>query len=578
MPSGKAVGVLVACAMALLLFTAVMRSAVPQEEVAHEAARAASNGGVPLLVVLPEDDVDKDFAAKFAIENEAELRRWTEGEDASDPLDGASPMSRADRKRANPNTKFDKFDEGMLEGTGQVGPAAESGLQADNVLQLLRDLRRTGDDIKTVDSQRDTFSSRKDSRVAEGEGRTLVPVDSERAKVKPSSEWATPASPTCYVPPGRDSCGPHFVVAGAMKCGTTSMYAYLLNHPQVLPLAPNAKLNNKAILAEKEVRFFNDPTYTQLATKYDVDGALAQYYDLFQEIPPPSSPSFSGHPHANMVTGEASPMYICSRYAGERARGAMPYGKVIIMLRNPVDRTYSEFWFRQSLSRRSQSKDAGAGVVVLDDVYDDAFLACTASEMEVARRCNHLDLIESPTIATVEEFSSCWNREMAAMRKDVKEGSDYCLARKGEPICNMQYRKFCTGNNIKNSLYAHQMVEWVQAFPDSQIMFIKSEDFYENTAEVMKRVEKFLGLSLSLNFDWHAVTGQAFNIVNPGTRSAEGKDIVAGSSGLRVGASDHEAVSEYPPMKPSTRQQMEQFFRPHNRALQAVLRDKSPVW
>lgn len=211
-------------------------------------------------------------------------------------------------------------------------------------------------------------------------------------------------------------------------------------------------------------------------------------------------------------------------------------------------------------------------------MYDEAFLACVAGEIEVAHKCDHERLIQSPTMETVEEFIACWTRENAAIRGQLKEGSEFCLAREGDPICDVHYRRFCTGNNIKNSMYAHQMVEWVQTFPSSQIMFIKSEDFYHDTATVMKDVERFLGLDLSLNFDWHAVTGQAFNIVNPGTRSAEGRDIVAGSSGLRVGASDHEAVSEYPPMQASTREYLEEFFRPHNQALRSVLESKSPVW
>lgn len=303
MPNGKAIGVIAACALALLLFTAVMRSAGPPKEEVLDPVAASSNGGDPVVVVLPEDDVDKDFAAKFATENVEELRRWTEGEVASDPLDGAAPMSRADRKRANAETKFDKFDEGMLESVKKEETPKERQLQAESVLAMLRDLRSTGDEIKSSNLQ-------KGNQGSSGE-KVLVPVVSANAaKVRPMSEWGEPESPTCYVPPGRDSCAPHFVVAGAMKCGTTSMYAYLLNHPQVLPLAPGAKLNNKAVLAEKEVRFFNDPTYTQMVNKHGIDAALEEYYNLFQEIPPPSSPYFQGHPHRNMITGEASPMYI----------------------------------------------------------------------------------------------------------------------------------------------------------------------------------------------------------------------------------------------------------------------------
>jgi len=557
MPSGKVVGVVAACALVLVLFTALMQSGSSQGDGQEPVALDAAEGA-PAVVRLPEDDVDKDFGATFAQQNREQLVLWENGEHASDPLDGAAPMSKADRKRLDKSTKLDKFDESMLQGQ--------------RVMDRLEELRQTGEQVK-----RDAPKAQSDS--------ILVPLPkaaSERSKAKPASEWATPLSPTCYVPPGRDTCGPHFIVAGAMKCGTTSMYAYLLDHPQVLPLAPGAKLNGKAILAEKEVRFFNDPTYTQMVTKHGLENALDQYYDLFQPIPPPGSPYFAGHELANTVTGEASPMYICTTFAAQRARGAMPYGKVIIMLRNPIDRSYSEFWFRQALSKRSDVASSKVAktppALQIDDVYDSAFHTCVLSEMMVAETCNHVAIADNPTMEAVDEFNSCWQSEMGKVRSDLREGTDFCTLHAGDPVCDVQYRKFCTGNNIKNSLYAHQMIEWAEVFPESQILFLKSEDFYTNTADVMRQVEEFLGLDLSLGFDWHAVTAKAFNIVNPGTRSAEGRDIVAGSSGLRVGASDHEAVSEYPPMSDATRRKLEQFFRPHNEALRRVLGPRSPTW
>ena len=121
----------------------------------------------------------------------------------------------------------------------------------------------------------------------------------------------------CWVPPGRETCAPWFVVAGSMKCGTTSVYSYLLNHPSVLPISPEAKLNNKSILALKEIRFFNDPTYARMVGK-DESSAIDEYYDIFEKI---SSP-VAAHPiNKGKITGEASPMYVVSRKSNFRFIG-----------------------------------------------------------------------------------------------------------------------------------------------------------------------------------------------------------------------------------------------------------------
>lgn len=106
----------------------------------------------------------------------------------------------------------------------------------------------------------------------------------------------------CCIPEGRTSCGPYFVIVGSMKCGTTSLYSYLLNHHQVVPIQPNATLNGP-ILANKEVRFFLDPAYTSQIKAYGYEATINKYYDVFPFI----------SPEDNLISGEASPMYVVSK-------------------------------------------------------------------------------------------------------------------------------------------------------------------------------------------------------------------------------------------------------------------------
>ena len=109
----------------------------------------------------------------------------------------------------------------------------------------------------------------------------------------------------CFIPQRRNTCAPWFIIAGAMKTGTTSIYNYLLNHPQVLPISPNTRVADLyPIIGNKEVRFFNDIVYEKVAALHGND-TLQFYYDVFPAITLPNPKKF--------VTGEASPTYITGK-------------------------------------------------------------------------------------------------------------------------------------------------------------------------------------------------------------------------------------------------------------------------
>lgn len=120
-------------------------------------------------------------------------------------------------------------------------------------------------------------------------------------------------SSKCHVVLGRPGCAPEFVIAGSMKCGTTSLYSYLLEHPKVLSLETKAgkeehKKAIKAPLASKEVRFFNTHQYNGAVKSLGLLEAIHGYLNLFQDI------QYSPDLDEQEITGEATPMYVVSFY------------------------------------------------------------------------------------------------------------------------------------------------------------------------------------------------------------------------------------------------------------------------
>lgn len=102
---------------------------------------------------------------------------------------------------------------------------------------------------------------------------------------------------------------PEFIIVGAAKCGTTSLFKYLAQHPRL------------AAAHEKEVRFF-DRRYSR-GTRW--------YQSHF---------SFAWHDHARF---EASPSYMFFPGVSTRIAQLIPDARIVVLLRDPVERAWSHF-------------------------------------------------------------------------------------------------------------------------------------------------------------------------------------------------------------------------------------------
>jgi len=101
-----------------------------------------------------------------------------------------------------------------------------------------------------------------------------------------------------------------FVVIGAQKAGTTTLYRYLSAHPSLyLP-------------AEKEADFFNHPDRVARGWAW----YLAEYF--------PGAP-------ADRLLGTVTPQYMCDPAVPARLFAQCPAARLIAILRDPVERAYS---------------------------------------------------------------------------------------------------------------------------------------------------------------------------------------------------------------------------------------------
>jgi hypothetical protein len=105
-----------------------------------------------------------------------------------------------------------------------------------------------------------------------------------------------------------------FLIIGAQKGGTTALYYYLRNHPEI------------EMAKEKEVHFFDDE-------------------NIFASIPPNYSiyeSQFVNNKNARLY-GEATPIYLYWNPSCQRIHEYNPNIKLIALLRNPIERAYSHW-------------------------------------------------------------------------------------------------------------------------------------------------------------------------------------------------------------------------------------------
>jgi Sulfotransferase domain len=213
---------------------------------------------------------------------------------------------------------------------------------------------------------------------------------------------------------GRFRLLPSYVIVGAQKGGTSALYEYLVRHPLV------GRSTNE------EIQYFS----------LNYARGTAWYRGHFPTV---ARAAFVRRRYGrDLVTGESSPYYLFHPLALERIRELLPDARLIVVLRNPVDRAYSQY---------NHSRQMGAEPL-------ETFEAGLAAE------AGRLD------------------GELEKMLAD--------------PF----YNSFSHYNHsyLARGLYVEQLERLYRLFDERQILLEAAEDLSRHTEAVYLRVLEFLGL------------------------------------------------------------------------------------
>lgn len=211
---------------------------------------------------------------------------------------------------------------------------------------------------------------------------------------------------------------PDFLIIGTQKGGTTSLYNYLQAHPCITPAA------------RKEVHFFD--------RRLNLNKGLGWYRGHF----PTCIERYYAHHlrKETFVTGEATPEYLFLPHIPYKVARVLPHVKLIILLRHPVDRAYSQ--------------------------YQHA-------------------VVQGHETRSFEEAINDQEARFAEEQVNILQDTDY------ERYTYMQH---CY---LTRSIYIDQLQRWMSLFPREQFLILKSEEFYAAPAVSLKQVLDFLSVPVS---------------------------------------------------------------------------------
>ncbi len=248
---------------------------------------------------------------------------------------------------------------------------------------------------------------------------------------------------------------PDFLILGASRCGTTSLHYYLNIHPAIS-------------MARKEVHFF-DLFYNNGIGWYR-QFFPTLFYKYYCEII-----------HSQkLLLGEATPYYLLHPLAPQRVSQFSPSVKLIVLLRNPVDRAYSDYWLQVKLGVETLSFEK-------------------AIDLEPERLKGE------------------------KQRIIIQDGRYY----------SFNHHRF---SYLARSTYIDQILVWQRLFMPEQMLILRSEDFFEAPCTVYNKVCDFLNLP-------------SYNLKSP---------------------QKHKSV-DYLDMAKTTRESLNNYFRPHNERLYKLL-------
>lgn len=308
-------------------------------------------------------------------------------------------------------------------------------------------------------------------------------------------------SPTNY-----HFCLPSAFLIGFPKCGTTLLYQYIESHP--LFAKPHSKEGQfwREIIRTSEIEYMELEILIYLFHFFGASKMIRINPNMFTVDASASTVFAAAHPFRTVEKDICIvPMILFQ---------TLPRSKIIIIMRNPVDRLWSDFWYFCSPSKW---KKLG---------YMSGYIPSVASE-----------LFHNYSLLAIKNFNNCINDGYTQFHCATIAGSI-----PGEEAA-------CKNIRIGLSMYYLHVIRWYDTFPQNQLLLIRIEDLVSDHVKTMDGVWSFLEIS--------SVSKHITNRPN---------------QNLWISTNQHFK------MWPDTKNTLRKFFAPYNQLLAELLNDNRFLW
>jgi hypothetical protein len=274
----------------------------------------------------------------------------------------------------------------------------------------------------------------------------------------------------------KNPCIPNLLVIGTQKGGTTSWHVYLkkMYHPNIL--VPTGA---------KELDFFNK--------KYERGATFNDYLTWFPNITKDDHPitgecQFKFNPENNMplIRAEASPNYMVHPFSAERAHQMLPDTKILVMLRNPINRLVSAY------NMKWQEQRCGVYAWRVHNCYKR--LINETNTLEMIQK-DWQEGLRKTVESEIAILSDCYLKAKGGRITTLYESTitDCLKLREMDSVDLWHHTE--DHSHVYRSVYVDQLYKWFKHYPKEAFMIWSSEEFELEPESHMRKMVLWLGLS-----------------------------------------------------------------------------------
>ncbi|HET6328794.1 MAG TPA: sulfotransferase domain-containing protein [Planctomycetaceae bacterium] len=306
------------------------------------------------------------------------------------------------------------------------------------------------------------------------------------------------------------TCIPDFLILGAAKCGTTSLHGWLNQHPQI------------------QMSFPKEPVYFELEYDRGPDFYRSTY--------------FAGSDGRRLL-GDARTANLFFPWVPARVKESNPEAKLIILLRNPIDRCLAQWWTE---FRRDK-----------EPLHFEEAVMANLERLRTGARYDSADAFwtDAP-VYQLPRYTG--ERHRADYHRPYQKTADPTAI----------FRTY-----VDAGYYAEQIERYRRLFPEKQIRIFLAEDLRSNPGQVLRDVCELIGVRTEAI---HDIDCRPQNVGKPMKRSKAIKYwLTQRLHGKSVAYAD---VRRRPAVRPQFRQFLADHFRPFNSDLSKLLNRDLSHW